>query len=66
MSENPIEQFVEGVESVQQTPIGHRLAKAGIAALAAVAASWLVEKVYDRALESKNDDETDDTSDISE
>ena len=66
MSDNPLEEFVEGVEKVQQTPIGHRLAKAGLAALAAVAASWLIEKAYDRALESNNESDEEDTSDISE
>ena len=58
--------FVESSEAEQEVPIGHRVAKAGLAAVLAVCASWGVQKAYDAWLDRDSDDETDASDDTQE
>lgn len=61
-----IVEFVESSEAEQEVPLGHRLAKAGLAAVAAVVASWGIQKAYDGYLNRDDEDETDTSDDAQE
>ncbi len=59
-----IEGYLEDSEAEAEVPLGHRVARAGLATTLAVFASWAVTKGYDAYLNRETDE--DETSDIQE
>ena len=55
-----VEGYLEASEAEQETPIGHRIAKAGLATVAAVIVSWGIERAYDKFVTGSDEEEPED------
>lgn len=55
--------WVEGVEEDEDIPFGHRIAKAALATVAAVIASWSIQNAYNRYLLNRDDADEPELSD---